>query len=266
MIKIAMIGAGSVVFSKNLTGDILSYPEFRNATFSYMDVDRERLEVGAEIGRADQLEDHVERSVVLEALGVEDLVGAELRDRVAQVGVAHGGGDVGAGGRGELHGRGADAAGRQTSLERGNVQATAAVARDRLECDAEHARDPLVGIVRLGRRENDFSGMQLPRDPQRLEVRHRAAAAQVAEVRVPADHLGQRRDRFLLHRNTSRSVIFGQGVHTCLGVHLARREMRIFFEELLRRLAWIEIAGRPTRAASIFIGGPKSLPVRFKMN
>jgi len=39
-----MIGAGSVVFSKNLTGDILSYPEFRNATFSYMDVDRERLD------------------------------------------------------------------------------------------------------------------------------------------------------------------------------------------------------------------------------
>jgi len=47
LIKVAMIGAGSVVFSKNLTGDILSYPEFRNATFSYMDIDRERLEVGA---------------------------------------------------------------------------------------------------------------------------------------------------------------------------------------------------------------------------
>src|ERR1043166_7685213 len=42
-----MIGAGSVVFSKNLTGDILSYPEFRGATFSYMDVDRDRREVGA---------------------------------------------------------------------------------------------------------------------------------------------------------------------------------------------------------------------------
>lgn len=42
-----MIGAGSVVFSKNLTGDILSYPEFRAARFSYMDIDPERLEVGA---------------------------------------------------------------------------------------------------------------------------------------------------------------------------------------------------------------------------
>ena len=51
MIKIAMIGAGSVVFSKNLTGDILSYPEFREATISYMDIDRERLEVGAALCR-----------------------------------------------------------------------------------------------------------------------------------------------------------------------------------------------------------------------
>src|SRR5687768_1354757 len=51
MIKIAMIGAGSVVFSKNLTGDILSFPEFKGATFSYMDIDAERLEVGANLCR-----------------------------------------------------------------------------------------------------------------------------------------------------------------------------------------------------------------------
>jgi alpha-galactosidase len=51
VIKVAMIGAGSVVFSKNLTGDILSYPEFRDATFSYMDVDPDRLEVGASLCR-----------------------------------------------------------------------------------------------------------------------------------------------------------------------------------------------------------------------
>jgi len=51
MIKVALIGAGSVVFSKNLTGDILSYPEFANATFSYMDIDQDRLEVGAALCR-----------------------------------------------------------------------------------------------------------------------------------------------------------------------------------------------------------------------
>src|SRR3954469_15000153 len=46
-----MIGAGSVVFSKNLTGDILSFPELKGATFSYMDVDPQRLEVGAALCR-----------------------------------------------------------------------------------------------------------------------------------------------------------------------------------------------------------------------
>lgn len=46
MIKVAIIGAGSVVFTKNLTGDILSYPEFKNAHFTYMDIDEDRLNVG----------------------------------------------------------------------------------------------------------------------------------------------------------------------------------------------------------------------------
>ena len=67
-----MIGAGSVVFSRNLTGDILSYPEFRNAAFSYMDVDRQRLEVGAALcGKA------------AKALGAEPTIQATLDRREA---------------------------------------------------------------------------------------------------------------------------------------------------------------------------------------
>ena len=72
MIKVAMIGAGSVVFSKNLTGDILSFPEFRNATFSYMDVDAERLEVGANLCRK-----------VAKTLGAEPKIEATLDRRAA---------------------------------------------------------------------------------------------------------------------------------------------------------------------------------------
>ncbi len=73
-------------------------------------------------------------------------------------------------------------------------------------------------------------------------------------------------DRFRLDRNTSNNALFGLGVHTCLGQHLARLEIRIFFEELLSRLESVEIAGRPRRSASIFIGGPKTLPLRYRMN
>jgi len=72
VIKVAMIGAGSVVFCKNLTGDLLSYPEFRNATFSYMDIDRDRLEVGAALCRK-----------VARALGADPTVEATLDRRQA---------------------------------------------------------------------------------------------------------------------------------------------------------------------------------------
>lgn len=43
MARIAIIGAGSLVFSSRLTADILSYPHLRNAHFALVDVDSERL-------------------------------------------------------------------------------------------------------------------------------------------------------------------------------------------------------------------------------
>ncbi len=74
MIKVAMIGAGSVVFSKNLTGDILCHPEFRDATFSYMDIDPDRLEVGRSLcakmaqacGASPRIEATLDRSQALD--------------------------------------------------------------------------------------------------------------------------------------------------------------------------------------------------------
>jgi len=41
--KIAIIGAGSHVFSRRLITDILSYPELRGSMITLMDIDRERL-------------------------------------------------------------------------------------------------------------------------------------------------------------------------------------------------------------------------------
>ena len=41
--KITFIGAGSVVFTKRLVTDILYYPELRNSTLSFMDIDEKRL-------------------------------------------------------------------------------------------------------------------------------------------------------------------------------------------------------------------------------
>jgi len=76
------------------------------------------------------------------------------------------------------------------------------------------------------------------RDPQRFDI-----------GRTPNDHLS-----------------FGIGEHFCLGSPLARLEIRIMFEELLRRLPEIELVGPVRRLRSNFINGIKSMPVRFSLD
>ncbi|NMW32488.1 cytochrome P450 [Altererythrobacter sp. RZ02] len=65
-------------------------------------------------------------------------------------------------------------------------------------------------------------------------------------------------------RSPNRHLAFGAGGHQCLGLHLARLEMRILFETLLDKLDSIELAGEPARSKSTFVGGLKTLPLRIK--
>ncbi len=69
--------------------------------------------------------------------------------------------------------------------------------------------------------------------------------------------------RFDAARQPNRHLAFGAGAHQCLGLHLARLEMRILFETLLDRIERVELAGEPKRAKSTFVGGLKTLPIRF---
>jgi cytochrome P450 len=69
--------------------------------------------------------------------------------------------------------------------------------------------------------------------------------------------------RFDVRRRPNRHLAFGVGEHFCLGSHLARMETRVLFEELLRRLPDLELAGPVRRLASNFVNGIVSMPVRF---
>jgi cytochrome P450 len=69
--------------------------------------------------------------------------------------------------------------------------------------------------------------------------------------------------RFDIRRAPNDHLTFGAGRHVCLGASLARLEVRVVFEELLRRVDSIEIVGDPDRLRSNFINGIKHLPVRF---
>jgi cytochrome P450 len=70
--------------------------------------------------------------------------------------------------------------------------------------------------------------------------------------------------RFDVTRNPTDQLTFGRGgPHHCLGVHLARLEVRVYIEELVRRVASIELAGEPVRHRSNFTNGLKRLPIRM---
>ena len=69
--------------------------------------------------------------------------------------------------------------------------------------------------------------------------------------------------RFDVTRKPNDHVTFGPGgPHFCLGAHLARLETKILFQELMPRLASIELAGPVERIRSNFVNGIKRMPVR----
>jgi cytochrome P450 len=71
-------------------------------------------------------------------------------------------------------------------------------------------------------------------------------------------------DEFRVDRK-GKHLAFGFGAHVCLGQHLARMEISALFRELLRRVDHIELAGTPRYSQSTFVGGLKSLPIRYRM-
>jgi cytochrome P450 len=73
-------------------------------------------------------------------------------------------------------------------------------------------------------------------------------------------------DRFDVGRDPNPHMAFGSGgPHVCLGAHLARLEVRVMFEELIPRLANLEITGPVERLRSNFINGIKHMPVRVTL-
>lgn len=95
---------------------------------------------------------------------------------------------------------------------------------------------------------------------------HIAAGDKVAMYYTSANRDGEvfeEPQRFDIRRRHNPHLSFGIGEHFCLGVHLARLEGRVFFEELLAAFLRIELAGEPVRLRSNLNNSYKRLPVRL---
>ena len=70
-------------------------------------------------------------------------------------------------------------------------------------------------------------------------------------------------DCFSVRRKPNRHIALGTGEHFCLGGTLARAEMQLLYEELLRNTERMELDGTPVMLSSIIVNGPERLPVRL---
>ena len=74
----------------------------------------------------------------------------------------------------------------------------------------------------------------------------------------------ERPNEFIIDRARPRiHLSFGFGIHRCVGMRLAELQLRIVWEEILKRFERIEVVGEPRRLYSSFVRGIEYLPVRI---
>jgi cytochrome P450 len=71
-------------------------------------------------------------------------------------------------------------------------------------------------------------------------------------------------DDFVIERRNARNhIAFGFGIHRCLGLRLAELQLRIAWDEILKRFDTVEVVDEPKRVYSNFVKGYETLPVRI---
>ncbi|MGB5485222.1 cytochrome P450 [Parasphingorhabdus sp.] len=76
------------------------------------------------------------------------------------------------------------------------------------------------------------------------------------------DEVIENPDQFIIDRSRARQhVSFGFGIHRCMGNRLAEMQIRILWEEIMKRFNNIEMVGEPKRVASNFVMGFENVPV-----
>lgn len=113
---------------------------------------------------------------------------------------------------------------------------------------------PITHIMRTAARDTELKGRQIKKGDH--VVIWNASANRDEEVFSEPY-------RFDITRQPNNHVAFGYGEHFCIGANLARVELRVMIDELLRRLPDMEATGSMERLRSNLIAGIKHLPVRF---
>lgn len=74
----------------------------------------------------------------------------------------------------------------------------------------------------------------------------------------------QEPDRFDITRRTYGHLGFGRGVHTCVGMNIARLEVECMLQAIVERVAAMETAGEPRRGVNNTVMKYESIPIRMR--
>ncbi|MDQ1696357.1 MAG: cholest-4-en-3-one 26-monooxygenase, partial [Frankiaceae bacterium] len=113
---------------------------------------------------------------------------------------------------------------------------------------------PIHNMCRVARSGYELGGVTI-RAGQQVVLMYPSANRDAAHFTDP--------ERFDVTRRPNDHIAFGLGTHFCLGAGLARLEIRVFFEEFVRRVARVELVGEPMEMPNAFVYGLRSAPVRL---
>jgi cytochrome P450 family 142 subfamily A polypeptide 1 len=113
---------------------------------------------------------------------------------------------------------------------------------------------PIHNMCRVARQDYELGGATV-RAGQQLVLLYPSANRDPAHFPDP--------ERFDVTRHPNDHIAFGLGTHFCLGAGLARLEIRVFFEELVRRVAKVEAVADPVEMPNAFVFGLKEAAVEL---
>ncbi|MBW2500549.1 MAG: cytochrome P450 [Deltaproteobacteria bacterium] len=115
---------------------------------------------------------------------------------------------------------------------------------------------PILNMRRTATETHELHGKTI-REGDELLLMYSSANRDPAQFEQP--------DRYDVSRSRNQHLAFGWGTHFCLGASLARMELRIMFEELMKRIPEMRMAPgvQPRMVPSVFTRGPDAVHIEF---
>jgi cytochrome P450 family 142 subfamily A polypeptide 1 len=115
---------------------------------------------------------------------------------------------------------------------------------------------PVISFARTATEDTEIGGQQIA-EGEKLLLLYQSANRDEAVFEEP--------DRFLVDRSPNPHLAFGVGPHVCMGINLARLEIRVLFEELIRRFPDMAVlpGAVPTYTDHALVHEIEDLPVEF---